>query len=75
MTLMDKKLARYKELQELSSVSLVDTMKIIKKMVDANIIKRTPTKMIVTRSMFETAQRMVLEGNNVNQHEKEVDFK
>ena len=62
------------ELKELSQANLVDTMEIIKKMVDANTIKRTPTKMIVTRSMFEAAQRMVLEGGEYK-YEKEVDFK
>ena len=68
-----KKLQRYKELQELSQASLVDTMEIIKKMADAGAIERTPTKMIVTRGMFEAAQRIVLNGTPVK-HEIEVKF-
>jgi len=72
---MDKKLARYKELQELSSVSLVDTMDMLKKMIQTQKgIKSNPTKMVVTRSMFETAQRILLKNNHINPHEIEVNF-
>jgi hypothetical protein len=69
----NKALKKYQERQELSQASLVDTMAVIKKMVDAGAIEKTPTKMIVTRGMFEAAQRIVLNGNT-NKHEIEVKF-
>ena len=70
-----KKLEDYKKRVELSQASLTDTMEVLKKMVDAQrgSIRRSPTKMIVTRSMFEAAQRIVLDGNPTK-HEIEVKF-
>lgn len=70
----NKKLERYKEMQELSQVSLVDVTKVLMQMVDAGAIDKKAKKLVVSRTMFEAAQRIVLKGGSPNSHEIEVNF-